>query len=432
MKKNFYLIGFLFLSLPLVVQGAFGNIVINEIAWMGTENSHHNDEWVELYNNSSSDLELKGWRLLSKDGTPEVILENKIPGKGFFILERTDDTSLPEIKADLIYKGNLNNTGEHLKLINSEGKLVDEVDCSSGWFTGDNSTKQTMERKSLLLSGNNPESWQTSQNPGGTPKAENSTGGANETEPIPTAQDSPEPATTPVEPRDKPAEIEIPLSYPSGIIFNEILPSPEGPDAEEEWIEIYNQNNFEVDLFGWKIQDTEGKVTIYTIPTNTKIKAKNYLVLLRPLTKITLNNTSDGLKLSQPNNKVIDSVIFQKAPMGQSYNRIPLEGKPLTGQAASEWMWSSTLTPGVANIIFSSQTITKAEPKQNQDSQIDKTNYKAGLAEIYSSLSRNLPGVENPWFLFLIASGIAISSGIIVFFLKRKINKNTETGSPET
>ena len=235
MKKIFYLIGFLFLSLPLVVQGAFGNIVINEIAWMGTENSH-NDEWVELYNNSSSDLELKDWRLLSKNGTPEVILENKIPGKGFFILERTDDTSLPEIKADLIYKGNLNNTGEHLKLINSEGKLVDEVDCSSGWFAGDNSTKQTMERKSPLLSGNNPESWQTSQNPGGTPKAENSTGGTNETEPIPTAQDSPEPATTPVEPQDKPAEIEIPLSYPSGIIFNEILPSPEGPDAEEEWI----------------------------------------------------------------------------------------------------------------------------------------------------------------------------------------------------
>ena len=201
--------------------------------------------------------------------------------------------------------------------------------------------------------------------------------------------------------------------YPSEVIINEILPSPEGADEENEWIEIYNQNNFEIDLAGWKIQDTEGKVTIYTISNNTKIKAKNYLVLPRPLTKITLNNTSDGLKLSQPNNKVVDSVTFQKAPTGQSYNRTD-----------SGWMWSSTLTPGAANIIFSTQTITKAGPKQNQDSQIDKTNYKAGLAGIYSSLSRNLPGAKDPWFLFLIAIIITIVSGIIVIFIKWKMRKN--------
>ncbi len=165
MKKVFYLIGFLLLFSPFIIQGALGSVIINEIAWMGTENSH-NDEWIELYNNSSSDLELKGWRLVSEDGTPEVVLEGKIPSKGFFILERTDDTTLPEIKADLIYKGSLNNEGEHLKLINSEGRIVDEVDCSSEWFGGDNSTKQTMERIG-------DENWQTSQNPGGTPKAEN-------------------------------------------------------------------------------------------------------------------------------------------------------------------------------------------------------------------------------------------------------------------
>ena len=191
-----------------------------------------------------------------------------------------------------------------------------------------------------------------------------------------------------------------------------------------EWIEIYNQNNFEVDLTGWKIQDTEGKVTIYNIPNNTKIKAKNYLVLPRPLTKITLNNTNDGLKLSQPNNKVVDSVTFQKAPTGQSYNRIPLENKPLTGQADSGWMWNSTLTPGAANIIFSDQTIIKAGPKQNQNSQIDKTNYSAGLAGIYSSLGRNLPGAKDPWFLFLIAIIITIVSGLIVIFIKHKTKRS--------
>ncbi len=213
--------------------------------------------------------------------------------------------------------------------------------------------------------------------------------------------------------QEKLVEAEPLPTYPDGVIFNEILPSPEGADETEEWIEIYNQNNKEVDLSGWKIEDIEGAKTVFVFLANTKIKAKNYLVLPRPLTKITLNNTSDGLKLSQPNNKVIDSVIFQKAPTGQSYNRTD-----------SGWMWSNTLTPGAANIIFSAQTITKAGPKQNQDSQIDKTNYSAGLAGIYSSLSRNLPGAKDPWFLFLIAIIITIISGLIVILIKWKMRKN--------
>ena len=165
--KNRFILFFLFLvlGLPTMAMTDSQSVVINEIAWMGTSDSA-NDEWIELYNNSSSDLELKDWRLVSEDGRPEVVLEGKIPSKGFFILERTDDTTLPKIKADLIYKGNLNNKGEHLKLINNKGGIVDEVDCSSEWFSGDNSTKQTMERIG-------DENWQTSQNPGGTPKAEN-------------------------------------------------------------------------------------------------------------------------------------------------------------------------------------------------------------------------------------------------------------------
>jgi len=198
-------------------------------------------------------------------------------------------------------------------------------------------------------------------------------------------------------------EVGPPLTYPDGIVFNEILASAEGADDQNEWIEIYNQNNFEVDLFGWKFQDTEGKVTIYTFPANTKIKAKNYLVLRRPLTKITLNNTSDGLKLSQPNNKVVDSVFFQKAPIGQSYNR-----------TNSGWVWSNTLTPDAPNVVSFNQTATKAGAKQNQENLISMKNYSAGLAG----------GAKNSWFLFLIAITITVISGIIVIFIKWKMRKN--------
>ena len=56
----------------------------------------------------------------------------------------------------------------------TSGNLIDQVDSSAGWFSGDNSTKQTMERKNSKISGNDANNWQTSQNPGGTPKAINS------------------------------------------------------------------------------------------------------------------------------------------------------------------------------------------------------------------------------------------------------------------
>lgn len=158
-----------------ILSAGYLDVVINEIAWMGTENSP-NDEWIELYNNSSLPIDISGWKIISNDKTPNIILKNKIPSKGFFILERTDDTTLPDIKANLIYKGSLNNNGEYLKLTDADGKVIDKIDCSKKWFFGDNEAKRTMERKNALINGNDLENWQTSEISGGTPKNENSKG----------------------------------------------------------------------------------------------------------------------------------------------------------------------------------------------------------------------------------------------------------------
>lgn len=134
---------------------------------MGNENSP-NDEWIELYNETNSDVDLNGWKLIAQDDKPEIFLSGTIPTRGFFILERTDDTTIPDISADIIYTGALNNQGEYLQLIDGQGNIIDEIDCTNGWPAGDNKTKQTMERMR-----NN---WQASESPSGTPKAINSLG----------------------------------------------------------------------------------------------------------------------------------------------------------------------------------------------------------------------------------------------------------------
>jgi len=148
-------------------------LVINEIAWMGSAHSYA-DEWIELYNCSPYDISVEGWILKARDGSPNIRLQGIVPSKGFYLLERTDDETLPDITADLIYSGALGNEGETLELYDNFENLVDEVSCSSGWFKGDNKSKKTMERKDVQKGETSAEGWQTSEIIGGTPKQKNS------------------------------------------------------------------------------------------------------------------------------------------------------------------------------------------------------------------------------------------------------------------
>lgn len=151
-------------------------IIINEIAWMGTSESH-NDEWIELYNPSNQEVDLNGWQLLAQDNNPKIDLKGKIRPMAYFLLERTDDNSAANAKVDLIYTGALNNNGEHLQLIDAQGNVIDEVNALDGWRVGNNQTKQTMERINYEAGArSNDAGWQTSKELGGTPKAQNSQG----------------------------------------------------------------------------------------------------------------------------------------------------------------------------------------------------------------------------------------------------------------
>lgn len=138
---------------------AQASVIISEIAWMGTETSA-NDEWIELYNNGSSSVSLTGWALQAVDGSPDIPLEGSIPAGGYFLLERSDDDTVPGVSADIIFSGGLGNSGETLILKDSAGATQNSVNASAGWPAGDNTTKETMQW--------NGSQWVTAE---GTPKA---------------------------------------------------------------------------------------------------------------------------------------------------------------------------------------------------------------------------------------------------------------------
>ena len=203
------------------------------------------------------------------------------------------------------------------------------------------------------------------------------------------------------------------IIHPENIFINEILPNAEGADETNEWFELYNSNNFEVDLSGWKINDTKGAITNYVFSQNTKISPNGFLVFKRTNTKITLNNDGDKLDLFTPDEKVIDSATYAPAPLNQSYNKV-----------GSNWQWSTTLTPVAANIITGTAVKTLPTSKKSV-----KNNTEAGLASLSSNIDINQEGIKttNPWFLFFIAVGTSIISAIIVLIIKIRFSNHVRT-----
>ena len=150
-------------SVPSSVQSS-GRVIINEIAWMGTSaGKTGSDEWIELYNIEGKDINLSGWILKSEtDDSPHITLSGIIPAHGYYLLERTDDTVITDIKANYagsFGSGGLKNDGEILTLQDGAGNIVDSVNCSKGWFYGDNTTKSSMERRNPTASGSDRSNW---------------------------------------------------------------------------------------------------------------------------------------------------------------------------------------------------------------------------------------------------------------------------------
>jgi len=135
-----------FICCPIV---ASAQVIVSEIAWMGSNNGNTttdaNDEWIELYNNGSEVVDISGWSLTADDDSPKISLSGSIAPNSFFLLERSDDASVPAVSADLIYTGSLGNAGETLTLKDASGNTIQRIVSGESWAAlgGDNATKQT-------------------------------------------------------------------------------------------------------------------------------------------------------------------------------------------------------------------------------------------------------------------------------------------------
>jgi len=114
------------------------DVVINEIAWSGTAAST-SDEWIELYNPTEESVDLTGWILVFGETTIQLGAEgdNTIEAGDYFLLERTDDGTVSDVEANVLYTGALSNNGVAIELQNAAGEIVERVNTpETGWPAG--------------------------------------------------------------------------------------------------------------------------------------------------------------------------------------------------------------------------------------------------------------------------------------------------------
>lgn len=189
-----------------------------------------------------------------------------------------------------------------------------------------------------------------------------------------------------------------PADRPILLYLSEVLPSPEGADTENEFIEIFNTANFTADISGFKIKDTIGAIKTFTIPIGTKISANNFLTFKSGQTKISLNNSGDGVELLDPSGKIIDSIDFGKSQSGQSWSK-----------TENIWQWTAKPTPNQVNIVIAISTNTSTSSAQATSS--TKNNLTANIQN-YSPQKKNFLAVG-------IATAIALFSALIAWRIKK-------------
>jgi hypothetical protein len=368
-------------------------VVINEVAWGGTA-AGAADEWIELHNPNGIAISLAGWTLASNtDGTPAITLLGSIPSGGYFLLERTDDTTVSDVAADQIYVGDLGNGGETLILSDPGGNVIDTANGAGGAWPGGSGSPgfYSMERISAS-SADGDGNWTSNDGVNrngldangtplnGSPKQTNSTTFPT---PTPSATTTPTLTLTPTPtltgtvsatPSPTPTPTLTLTPYPPrAVIINEVAWPGTAASASDEWIELHNPGALPISLGGWTLSD--GDDLNLTFSAGLVIPAGGYLLLERTddatVSDITadqiyvggLGNGGEALVLRDPTGSLIDTANGDGGawPAGSDTAHATMERIAPGPDADGNWR---THTGTVANGLDANGNPLRGTPRQ--------------------------------------------------------------------
>ena len=307
---------------------ASSGVVISELS-MGSVTSA-TEEFVELYNNSTSTVSMSGWSLYYKSATGKTYSKRatftasaSVSSHSFFLVSTNTG-------ADLTLISGMAQTAGVIELRDNTGAIVDKV----GWGSADTSTGKPAVA---------PEAGQSlyRQYEDGTATMVNTSDNFSDFY-----------IAAVMTPKALPAveaeQVDENITYPA-LVVNELYPNPTDDQSEsaDEFIEIYNPNSVDVDINGWLLRDSAGNTFIIK---NHTILAGGYIVLMSSETHLSLNNTGDVISLINPAGDTVD----QSADYGESKEGLSW------GLVNGTWDWNTMPTPAVYNsTVYVSPVVTK-------------------------------------------------------------------------
>lgn len=148
-----------------------GDVVINELMWMGTSGSTA-DEYLELRNMTDRIIDLSGWKLTKNDGGVETLMitipSGTLAAHGYFLISNFDKAnSKINVDPDLVDSNLvLNNLDAQYVLKDSLGTPIDTADNgegvpAAGQFDSGGNIYYSMERDATPGNGENADVWHT-------------------------------------------------------------------------------------------------------------------------------------------------------------------------------------------------------------------------------------------------------------------------------
>lgn len=302
----------LFVIFPVKVQGqaSYSGIIISEILPNpASPLSDTTDEWIEIKNTNTSEVDISGCKLKDKNGTVKEysVPPNTVISPNGFVVFYSRDTKI-----------SLNNDTDGAVMQDPRGGLIVETVAYKNAPSG----------QSFVLK-SNEWGWSADMTPGFE---------------LSSARDVPSPGAV--------------ANSCTGLIISEIMPDPVSPltDTSDEWIEIYNETGDAIDVGGCILADTykPGSTHEYNIPPGI-LQPGGFMVLYSKNTKINLNNSDgDSVRILSSDRKVVfETGNYGKAKAGQTW-----------AYDGDKWYWTVTSTAGALNAIEQEEG---ASPKKTKN-----------------------------------------------------------------
>lgn len=322
-----------------IAYSATTHLVISEIQFMGDNGA--NDEFIELYNPTDNPIDISTWSIQRETATESPTFTKKnftspaiVPDHGYYLIAHTSYNG--SVTADMSHSSfTLTSSGATLFLVNdqvllttgNEESVVDKVAIGVSALNAEGSPFSTVpeSEQSIERVGDDTDNNSTDFILQENPSPQNS-----ELTPTQTGTVTPAPTDTYPTPTTQPS----PSS--GNIVINEVAWAGTIASADDEWIELYNTSENNIDLTDWTLTAIDGTPSINF---EGSIPAKGFYLLERSnddtVKDISANQTYNGalgnsgetLELRDSQGLLIDTANFDGGgwPGGNSTERKSME-----------------------------------------------------------------------------------------------------------